>query len=165
MKTCQLGEFELYDSFEKVFPLIWSHEGKRITFELGSNCESWPRQLYNCIQFVKLIEGIRMCYPQIKEKYFFLTRSKFFYGEKTFSIEYVKKSRTFLIKTGLPFNTFPALDYNGVKEFSQKFADYLDSMIWQMKKGLPNSVAQGLLEECQNLAKGIPVKRSLLRDF
>ena len=165
MRTQTLGEIKLYTAQETI-SLLWSFRDKKTKFELGSNREKWPAELYNCIQFAKVIEGLRFHYGELKERYFFKSVTMTLYGSKIFSIAYDQRTCTMIIKTGLSFEySIPPTEYRGVADFSGVFAKYLDSMILQMQRGLPHGLAQSLLAECKNLANNIAVKSSSLSDL
>ena len=157
MNTQTLGEIKLLDTAEQTISLLWMYRDKRVKFELGSNVEKWPRELYDCIQFVKVLEGFRYFYPQLKERYFFRAESKLLYGAKTFCISYDQTKRVMLVKTGLTFEGPNATEYEGVINFSYHLTRYIDSMVYQMQRGLPPGLAKSLLQECKNLANNTPV--------
>lgn len=121
--------------------------------------------IYNCIQFAKVIEGLRVHYNELSKRYFFKTVTKMLYGLKTFSISYDQKTCTMTIKTGYTLDSSHSTEYSGVCDLSYTFAADIDNMIYQMQRGLPSGLAESLLQECKNLANNIPVKSSFLKDL
>lgn len=165
MRTQTLGEIELL-SAQDTISLLWHFRDKKTKFELSSNREKWPMELYDCIQFAKVVEGLRLHYNELKERYFFKCVTMILYGTKTFGISYDQRTCTMTIKTGLSFEySLNPTEYHGVANFSSSFANYLDSMILQMQRSLPHGLGQSLLSECKNLAKNIAVKSTFLSDL
>lgn len=165
MNTQALGEIKLLDSPEQTISLLWTFRDKRVKYELGSNVERWPMEIYNCIQFTKVLEGLRHFYPQLKERYFFKAESKLLYGPKTFCISYDQSKRLMIVKTGLTFQGPNSVEVDGVVDFTYHLSRNIDSMIYQMQRGLPSGLAKSLLQECKNLSNNIAVRSSFLKDL
>lgn len=162
IKTKTLGDVKLFDTFEKTISLMWSYTGKKIKFELSSNCSSWTTELCTCIQFAKVLQGLYYYSKQLQEQFFGRTETKIFYGSKTFGISYVGNKRTIVVKTGLCHvdhydkNKTSLIDVNYIESFGTQLGKYLDEMILHMQANLPCGVAKTTLEYCQKVAQNLP---------
>ena len=155
MRTSILGEVKLLTP-EQTISALWQFRDNRVKFDLGTDQQRWRTEIWNCIMYAKVIEGLRFYYQELKQRYHFITVQKFFYGSKTFGISYDQKTYTMAIKTGLPVPTNSSTVVPGIVDFSKVFAEYLDGMLSRVLTELPSEIAASVLKESKDFANGIP---------
>lgn len=154
MKSRYLGELKTYDSPETTMSMFFSCRNHKYKFVLSSNLQTWSSEIYNCITFTRIYLHERA----LKEKYFFKTKTKVFYNPTTYSFGFDSTKMQIQFNTGVMWGD--STEWDALMSCSGSMVEQLDDMIYRMKIGLPSGRAASLLEECKNLAAGLPVRTS-----
>ena len=149
METKTLGEIKILKSPESAIEWLWHFNDKKVSFKLPSDKQRWQWTTCECINFVRLVESLRHYYPELKTKYFFETWNRILISEKTFWLSYDRKKMT--IKLNTAFGVRGAI-YNQFLGLTGNFIEYIDSMIYQIRREMPSAVAQSIIEECKSRA-------------
>ena len=160
MRSEYLGEIKTYDSPATTMSMLFSHKDHKYKFVLSSNMQNWPREIYNCITFTQIYLSLLEQEKDLKQKYFFKTTSKVFYNPTTYSFGFDRTKMQIQFNSGLTWQG--AMEWNDLMSCAGPMIRQLDNMIYEMKRGLPQGLASSLLEECKNLAAGLPVRTSSL---
>lgn len=162
-----VGDIILWDTPEDTISLMWTMTDKRIKFEAPQNLEKWPIVLSECIDFIRVVQGLRQHVNVLENRYFFKTSTKLLYGSRTFSITYNKNNYTISLNSGNSGSVFPPVgsDYEYLVNCSSLFREYLNDLIYKMQLSLPRGRAESLLEECKNRASLHSAKMKLLGEL
>lgn len=151
MKTSTLGEIQLIESADSTIQWLWSLEGKKISFKLPSDKQRWLWAACQCVIFIRVVESLRYYYPELKGKYYFETWNRILISDRTFWLSYDRSKMT--IKLNTAFGVRGAI-YNQFLDLTGNYIEYMDSMIYQINREMPQARAQSIIEECKKRAKG-----------
>ena len=158
MKSSYLGELKTYDSPETTMSMFFSYRDHKYKFVLSSNLQTWSSEVKNCITFTKIYLSLLKHEKALKQKYFFKTKTKVFYNHTTYSFGFDSTKMQIQFNSGLMWGD--STEWNDLMSCSGTMVKQLDDMIYRMKIGLPSGRVASLLEECKELATGVPVRSS-----
>ena len=151
MITSTLGEIKLIESADSTIQSLWSFDGEKISFKLPSDKQRWSWTACKCVSFIRVVESLRYYYPELKDRFFFETWNRILISDKTFWLSYDRSKMT--IKLNTAFGVRGAI-YNQFLDLSGNFIEYMDSMIYQIKREMPQARALSIIEECKKRAIG-----------
>ena len=155
MTTSTLGEIKLIESADSTIQWLWHFEGKRISFKLPSDKQRWSWTACECVNFIRVVESLRYYYPELKDRYFFETWNRILISDKTFWLSYDRSKMTIKLNTAFGVRGTPGgAIYNQFLDLTRHFIEYMDSMIYQINREMPQARAQSIVEKCKKRAIG-----------